>query len=96
MIIYHTQTKEKVGNLNNTLGDKLTKYLASKTTKLWDEYLLQALFVSIIQAHNILKYSLYYLLYGQHLYLHSDDNFFRILEVVATTIAKHKMRIVDI
>lgn len=42
--IYYLQTNGKFENLNSTLGDKLTKYLADKATKLWDKYLLQALF----------------------------------------------------
>ena len=73
---YYCQTNRKVENLNSTLGDILTRYLVGKPTKLWNEYLPQVLFVTRIRANSILKYSPYYLLYGQHLHLLSDNNLF--------------------
>lgn len=93
---YHPRTNGKVENLNGTLGDMLTKYLAGKPTKLWDKYLPQALFATRIRAHSTSKYSPYYLLYGQHPHLPSDDNPLRPLEVVATTTAEHEKRIADL
>lgn len=39
------------------------------------------------------KYSPYYLLYSQHPHLPSNKNPFRLLQVVATTTAKHEKKI---
>lgn len=46
----------------------------NKFTKLWDLYLLQALFTVQIKVYATLKYSSFYLLYKRHFYLSSDDN----------------------
>ncbi|KAL1954574.1 hypothetical protein VTO42DRAFT_1050 [Malbranchea cinnamomea] len=43
---FHPRTNGKVENLNGTLGRMLTKYLVGKPTRLWDEYLPQALFAT--------------------------------------------------
>ncbi len=46
MTFYHFCTNEKIENLNEMLSFMFTKYLMSKSTQLWNEYLLQALFVT--------------------------------------------------
>ena len=68
IIAYQPRTNGKVENLNDILGNILIKYFTSKSTKLWYEYLPQALFATRIQVYNISKYSSYYLLYSQYLY----------------------------
>lgn len=94
--IYHSQTSEKIQTLNCILGDILTNYLTGKSTKLWDKYLLKALFVTKIKVHSILKYSQCYLLYGQHHHLSFDDNPFQSLDIVGTTTFKNKKRIFNL
>ena len=79
---YHSQINEKVKNLNSTLSDMLTKYLAGKSMKLWDKYLLQALFTMRKQVHVTHKKSSFYLLYSCHLFLPSDENSLRSLKLV--------------
>lgn len=96
MIVYQPWTNGNVENLNGILGDMLTKYVTDKPMKFWDEYLLQALFATRIQAYSILKYRPYYLLYDQHSYLSSDNTLFQSLEVAAIIIAKHKKKIANL
>lgn len=96
MIAYQPWTNGNVENLNGILGDMLTKYVTDKPMKFWDKYLLQALFATRIQAHSILKYRPYYLLYDQHSYLSSNNTPFQPLEVVAIITAKHKKKIADL
>ena len=50
--------------------------------KLWDEYLLQALFAMRIWVHVTHEKSSFYLLYSHHLFLSSDKNSLRSLELV--------------
>ena len=68
-------------NLNRTLGNMLTKYLPRAATKIW--------------AYSTSKYSPYYLLYGQHPHLPSDDNPLCPLEMIATTTTEYKERITN-
>ena len=89
---YHPRTNGKVENLNGTLRAMLTKYLMNQPTKLWDLYLPQALFATRIRAHATSKYSPFYLLYGRHPYLPSDDNPPRPMEV-SITLEQHEDRI---
>lgn len=70
---YHPRTNGKVERFNGLLGLILTKYLLGKPTKLWDQYLSQALFACRIRTHSTSKYSPFYLLYGRHPNLPSDD-----------------------
>ena len=53
----------------------------SKSIKLWDEYLLQALFTTRIQVHVTYEKSSFYLLYSYHLFLSSDKNSLRSLKL---------------
>ncbi len=46
IILYHLCTNEKIENLNKMLSFMLIKYLMSKSTQLWNKYLLQALFAT--------------------------------------------------
>lgn len=71
---YHPRTNGKVENLNGTLGQMLTKYLMDKPTRLWDEYLSQALFAARVRLHAVTKKSPFYLLYGVHPRIPADDN----------------------
>lgn len=71
---YHPRTNGKVERFNGLLGLILTKYLINQPTKLWDQYLGQALFACRIRCHSTSKYSPFYLLYGRHPNLPSDDN----------------------
>ena len=74
MTFYHSYTNEKIKNLNKILNFMLTKYLMNKSTQLWNKYLSQALFMIWIQAYNITKQSLFYLLYKINLQLLSNLN----------------------
>ncbi|KZZ95139.1 Ribonuclease H-like protein [Ascosphaera apis ARSEF 7405] len=70
----HPRTNGKVENLNGTLGSILTKLLIGKPTRLWDEYLGQALFAARVRTHAVAKRSPFYLLYGIQPRLLGDDN----------------------
>jgi transposase InsO family protein len=70
---YHPRTNGKVENLNGTLGSMLTKYLMGKPTRLWDQYLTQALFATRVRVHATSKYSPFYLLYGCQPFRPTDD-----------------------
>ena len=84
-IVYHLWINEKVKNLNNTLDDMLIKYLISKSIKLWDEYLSQALFAIRIWVHVTHKKSSFYLLYDYHPFLPSDENSLRSLKLIISS-----------
>jgi transposase InsO family protein len=71
---YHPRTNGKVENLNGLIGRMLTKYLVGKPTRLWDEYLHQALFAARIRIHTVTKKSPFYLLYGLSPRIPSDPN----------------------
>ncbi|KAJ5082230.1 hypothetical protein N7532_011273 [Penicillium argentinense] len=71
---YHPRTNGKVENFNGILGRMLTKYLMGKPTRLWDEYLPQALFAARVHEHSVLGVSPYYLVYGEHPRIPSDEN----------------------
>ena len=77
---YHPRTNGKVENLNGLLGSMLTKMLTNKPTILWDQYLQQATFSVRIRVHTITGYSPYYLMFGRHPKLPSDDNRLRPLK----------------
>jgi transposase InsO family protein len=62
---YHPRTNGKVENLNGLLGRMLSKYLMGKPTRLWDEYLPQALFAARVREHATTGSSPFYLVYGQ-------------------------------
>jgi len=72
--LYHLCINEKVENLNETLSFMLTKYFMSKSTQLWDKYLLQALFAAWIWAHSTTKQSSFYLLYKVNSQLLGNSN----------------------
>ena len=71
---YHPQTNGKVERLNGILGGMISKFLLGKPTKLWDEYLDQALFACRIRTNQTTKQSPFYLLYGQHPHLLGDTH----------------------
>jgi len=71
---YHPRTNGKVENFNGLLGSVLTKLLVNKPTKLWDQYLPQALFATRIRIHSAHGKSPYYLLFGKHPRLFGDEN----------------------
>ena len=50
--------------------------------KLWDKYLLQALFTIRIWVHVTHEKSSFYLLYDHHLFLSSDENSSRSLKLI--------------
>lgn len=89
---YHPRTNGKVERFNGLLGLILTKYLLNKPTKLWDQYLPQALFACRIRTHSTNKYSPFYLLYGRHPNLPTDDNPPKPIEVPVTD-EQHEQRI---
>ena len=64
----------KVENLNGLLSCMLTKYLLSKPTCLWNEYLYQALFAAWICTHITTNHSPFYLLYSVNPHILSDTN----------------------
>ena len=70
---HHPRTNGKVENFNGLLGRMLTRYLMGKPTRLWDEYLSQALFASRIRIHSVTGQSPFFLLYGIHPRLPSDS-----------------------
>ena len=92
---YHPRTNGKVERFNGLLGLILTKYLLNKPTKLWDQYLSQALFACRIRTHSTNKYSPFYLLYGRHPNLPSDDNPPKPIEVPVTN-EHHEQRIEEL
>ena len=71
---YHPRTNGKVENFNGLLGKILTKYLLNKPTRLWDEYLEQALYAVRVHTHSRHGHSPFYLLYGVQPRLPSDPN----------------------
>jgi hypothetical protein len=71
---YHPRTNGKVENLNGLLGRILTKYLMGKPTRLWDEYLPQALFAARVRSHAVAGRSPFYLVYGVNPRIPSDEN----------------------
>jgi transposase InsO family protein len=75
--LYHPRTNGKVENLNNTLKRILTKLIIDKPTKLWDEYLPQALFSARVRIYVISKISPFYLIYGIHSRIPFDANLSR-------------------
>ena len=68
------QMNGKVENLNRLLGCMLIKYLLSKPTCLWDEYLHQVLFAARICTHTMTDHSPFYLLYGVNPCILSDTD----------------------
>jgi hypothetical protein len=70
---YHPRTNGKVENLNGLLGRMLTKYLMGKPTKAWDLFLAQAVVAARIREHAVTGLSPFYLVYGVHPRLPSDD-----------------------
>ncbi|OQD79113.1 hypothetical protein PENSOL_c337G01743, partial [Penicillium solitum] len=71
---YHPRTNGKVENFNGLVGRMLTKYLMGKPTRLWDEYLTQAVFAARVREHAVSKRSPYYLVYGVHPRVSSDES----------------------
>ena|SRR5436309_794407 len=59
---YQPRTNGKVESLNGLISNMLTKMLLSKSTKLGDLYLDQALFVAHIQTHAMTKKLPFYLI----------------------------------
>lgn len=71
---YHPRTNGKVENFNGLVGRMLTKYLMGKPTRLWDEYLTQAVFAARVREHTVSKRSPYYLVYGVQARISSDGS----------------------
>ena len=71
---YHPRTNGKVENFNGLVGRMLTKYLMGKPTRLWDEYLTQAVFAARVREHTVSKRSPYFLVYGVHPRITSDND----------------------
>ena len=63
--------------------------MADKLTKLWNEYLLQALFTMRIWVHVTHEKSSFYLLYSHHPFLPSNENPSRSLELAISN-EEHK------
>jgi hypothetical protein len=74
---YHPRTNGKVERLNGILGGMISRLLFGKPTKLWDEYLDQALFACRIRTNQTTKQSPFYLLYGQQPHLLGDTHLAR-------------------
>jgi transposase InsO family protein len=92
---YHPRTNGKVERFNGLLGSILTRYLMGKPTKLWDQYLSQALFATRVRVHATTKQSPFYLLYGIHPRLPSDENPIRPIEIANPT-DSHEKRIAEL
>ncbi|OQD73316.1 hypothetical protein PENANT_c212G08917, partial [Penicillium antarcticum] len=71
---YHPRTNGKVENFNGLIGRMLTKYLMGKPTRLWDEYLYQALFATRVREHSVTKQSPFFLVYGTTPRIPSDTD----------------------
>lgn len=71
---YHPRTNGKVENLNGIFGRCLTKMLIGKPTRLWDQYIGQALFAARTRIHSGSKRSPFYLLYGVHPRLPGEED----------------------
>ena len=74
IIFYHSKMNEKMKNFNKMLNQMLIKYLMSKLTQLWNEYLLQTLFTTCVWLYAIMKKSFFYLLYEIHFQISVDNN----------------------
>lgn len=61
---HHPRTNGRVERLNGVLGSMLTKMLVGKPTRLWDEYLPQAILATRIRVHSVANVSPFELVYG--------------------------------
>lgn len=71
---YHPRTNGAVEALNKVLGISLTKLLYGHDKHHWDLYLDAALFSARIRTHSTTKQSPFFMLYGRHPRLPSDEN----------------------
>jgi Integrase zinc binding domain len=71
---YHPRTNGRVERLNGIIGNMLGKYLLNKPTKLWDQYLDQALWACRVRTNTTTHQSPFYLVYGVHPHLLGDPN----------------------
>jgi hypothetical protein len=76
----HPRMNRKNENLNGLLGRMLIKYLVSKLTRLWDEYLYLTIFAAHIHNHMQTGRSPFYLLYSVEPKLLGDDCKVKVLE----------------
>ena len=81
-IPYYSKINGKVKNFNSTLRRMLTKLIIDKPTKLWNKYLLQALFSARIRIYATNKISPFYFIYGIHSRILSDANLSRPEELI--------------
>jgi hypothetical protein len=61
---HHPRTNGRIERLNGTLGAMLTKMLMGKPTRLWDEYLSQAVLATRVRVHSVSRVSPFELVYG--------------------------------
>lgn len=78
---YHPRTNGKVENFNGLLGNILTKMLIGRPSRVWDQFLQQAVFATRVRVHTGTEQSPYFLLYGKHPRLPTDNNELRPLLV---------------
>ena len=90
---YHPQTNGKVECLNGILEDMISKYLVGKPTRLWDQYLNQALFTCRICTNHTTKISPYFLVYGQQPHLLWDSH---VAMEASTPAMSHEQRLLDL
>ena len=61
---HHPRTNGRIERLNGILGAMLTKMLMGKPTRLWDEYLSQAILATRVRVHSVSRVSPFELVYG--------------------------------
>ena len=72
---FHSRTNGKIESVNGLIRSMLIKYLFGKPTRLWDQYLDQAIFACRVRTHATTHTSRYYLVYGQQPRLVRDANY---------------------
>lgn len=77
---YHPRTNSKVEALNGLIGRTLTQLMVGKSTRLWDQYLANAIFTCQVQRSTLTDHSPFYLTYGVEPRLPTDKLQPRILD----------------